>query len=193
MDKNLKNNIWFLIFCFFVLPLVLSLVLVWRFDSFLNNEFVERFIVVSGYLFTLCSLILVFILFKTFKVSDYKRSVANKNFLEKDASDKLVLSLTIIKDCVNENEVENLFDSCTNVKNIYNSLKIHESDVDLKAYSNEIKSVFSLLNRYSLSSIGYESDVEKLKSMSMANKHSIVLEVDGLLWQLEQRSSLNEN
>ncbi|PIC69063.1 hypothetical protein CSV67_05945 [Sporosarcina sp. P2] len=195
MIKKRKNNMRFLFITFFVTPFILSIVIGFNFldlNFLLENENIKSSLDISGYLFTLSSLSLVFILFKNFKRSDYTRFEINKNYLENNAEEKLVHSLTNIKVCLTENTVKDLYSSCIVIKNIYNDLKDEQSDVDLKAYTSEIKSVFNLLNKFKLSSIGFESDIVKFKSITSDNKHYIVGKIDELLWQLKQRSSLNE-
>ena len=189
--KKWKNNILVLLSLFFVLPIILSFILVLYFKDFLAHDFVTRFLSISGYLFTLSALILVFILFNTFKVSDYKRSMANEKFLEK-AFDNLPASLTTIKSCLRNNEPEELYESCGIVRGIFKSLQDSESDVDLKAYESEIKAVVNLINKHHLTTIGFDLDFERLKAMSADTKRQIAFTVDDLLLQLEQRSSLNE-
>lgn len=163
-----------------------------KFKTFLEQDFVERFVFTSGYLFTFSSLVLVFVLFNTFKVSDYKKSEANKNFLEKKAFEKLSSSLVIIKDCLSNNETKNLYESCGNVKEVFDSLKVSVSEVELTAYTTEIKPVFSMINKYKLSSIGFHSDVESLKNLSEDDKLIITSKIDVLMRKLEQRRSLDE-
>ncbi|MBT2572311.1 hypothetical protein, partial [Planococcus sp. ISL-110] len=183
---------WVLMILFFVVPTVISLVLALCFEKFLEHDFVAKFMTTSGYFYTLGSLILVFILFNTFKVSDYKKSVASKDFLEKRAFEELSSSLKTILDCLEKNETKNLHSSCMTVKEIYESVRDFESDVDLKAYSIEIRDVFSVLNKYKLSTIGYNSDVQKLENMRESYKFDIVTKIDRLVRQLEQRSNSNE-
>lgn len=192
LKKNWKNNLWLLLFAFLVLPMLLSFILVLNFNALLDYDFVKDLLSVSGYFFTLSSLILVFILFKTFKPSDYKRSLANDKFLERALVD-LPSKLTIIKNCVDRNETKGLYESCGMVTDVYNSLIVSESDVDLKAYRTEIKKIFNLVNTYKLSRIGFEADVKKLEKMRSANKRQIIFSIDDLLRQLEQRSSLHED
>jgi len=185
-------NIWVLLSLFFVLPIILSLILVLSFKNILENDFVEKIVFTSGYLFTLSSLILVFILFNTFKVSDYKRSAASKKYLEKKAFDKLYTSLTTIKNCVETNQVKDLYTSCMTVRETFNTLKFHDSDVELKAYSNEIKAVVNLINKYKLSTRGLDPKAKELKITPVDGKRKIVETIDTLLWHLQQRSSFHE-
>ena len=181
--------------CFLGLPIILSLLIIWLFDTILDIDLVEKFILISGYLFTASSLILVFILFKKFNVSDYKKSETSRIFLEKYAFDDLYSALKVIRDCVENYEFENLSVSCTTVRNIHNSLTAYEADIDLKAYRNEIKSVVNLVNKHGLSTISNANEVEKLKTMRKSNRRNIISKIDDLMWELDnrKRSRLNED
>lgn len=195
MKRWFINNKWILILCFLGLPIILSLLIIWLFDTILDIDLVEKFILISGYLFTASSLILVFILFKKFNVSDYKKSETSRIFLEKYAFDDLYSALKVIRDCVENYEFENLSVSCTTVRNIHNSLTAYEADIDLKAYRNEIKSVVNLVNKHGLSTISNANEVEKLKTMRKSNRRNIISKIDDLMWELDnrKRSRLNED
>lgn len=181
------NSKWSLILVFLGLPILLSVLIVWLFDAILDIDLVEKFILISGYLFTASSLILVFILFKKFNVSDYKKSETSRIYLEKHAFDELYSALKIIENCVRNYEVENLSASCAMVRNIHNSLTAYESDIDLKAYRNEIKSVVNLVNKHGLSAITKPYEVERLKSMRKSNRRNILSKIEDLIWELDNR------
>ncbi|WHX25645.1 hypothetical protein QNH47_16150 [Virgibacillus halodenitrificans] len=174
MKKNLRNNVWILFLLFFVLPIVLSFVLVFKFGEIFDYEIMEKILSISGYFFTLSSLILVFILFRVFRTSDHNKSVSDKEYLEEDAIKELLSSLRIIKACIQKDEVKGLYDSCSDVKHIYHSLNGYEEDVDLKAYSTQIKNLFSLINKHKLTSIGFEHNSEQLKKKSLKDKQKIM-------------------
>lgn len=184
--NELKSNIYVLIGLFLLLPIIVSLVVVFKFNSLLDNKITGDFILVSGYLFTFSSLILVFILLETFRISDYKKSVVNKDYLENDAITQLINSLDMINKCILEERVKDLYSSCRTVDHIYKSLKTYEKDVVLSAYSNQIGQVYSLLNRNSFFTFSYENDVEKLKNVSTEVKQNIVSKVDDLSRELNR-------
>ena len=179
-----------LIVCFLLAPIAISLVMVTYFDGFLESDFVQNLILVSGFLFTLSSLLLVFALLNTFNASDHQRSAANDKFLE-NALEKLVIALTAIKNDVKNTDVKQLYENCAVVTDIHDSLKISDLEVDLKAYTTEIKAVVNLINKHKLSSIGFESDINKLIAINTTDKHNIIVKIDRLLSQLQQRRYLN--
>lgn len=191
--RNILKNMWFLFFLFFIFPLLLSVILTWNYTSFLESEKVSNFVSISGYLFTFSSLALVFVLFKTFKLSDHKRSAASKNFLEKKGFKTLSSSLENILHCIEKEETKNLRESCMNVREIFYSLNSYGNDVDLKAYKTDIKDVFNLISRCNLINIGYDGDSEQLKNMPTKDKLAITNAAESLLRYLKQRSSLDES
>lgn len=192
MDSKVVNNPWSLFGFFLVLPLLVSFLLAWPFDALLEIKALQNFVYVSGYLFTASSLLLVFILFKRAKVSDYKKDEASKYFLENDAFVDLFLALTTIKNCIENDEVTNLSVNCLRVRHIHTLLVSYGSDTELKAYQKKIKSIYNLLAKHGLFTIGFASETIKLKEMSVQKKEVLVSEIGELLFQLEQRSSLNE-
>lgn len=177
---------------FLVLPLLVSLLVAWSFADLLDNKFLQDFIYLSGYLFTASSLLLVFILFKRSKVSDIKKDEANKKFLEEEAFVDLFLALTTIKACIEKDDVTNLGVNCFKLENIYNMLVSYGSDTDLKAYQNDIKSIYILLGKNDLFTIGLASETIRLKEMSIQKKQNLISEIGKLMLHLQQRSSLNE-
>ena len=184
--NRLKNNIWALIGLFFLLPTIVSLVVVFMFNSLLDFKNIRNFMDVSGYFFTFSSLVLVFILLETFRISDYKKSVVNKSFLENDAINQLINSLDLIQKCILEEKVDDLYQSCRNVDHIYKSLKTQEDDVVLSAYSNQIGHIYNLLNRNYFFTFSYDYDVRKLKNIPTDVKQNIVSKVDDLSRELSR-------
>lgn len=175
---------------FLIVPILLSFWIVINYSAFLEKAFVQNLILVSGYFFTFSSLLLVFALLNTFNASDHRRSTATDKFLE-DAPEQLVISLRAIKSDIKNTEVKHLYENCGVVIDIHDSLKISEAEVDLKAYTTEIKAVVNLINKHKLSSIGFESDTNKLIAITTADKHNIIVKIDRLLSQLKQRRYLN--
>lgn len=171
---------------FFVLPLVISLILVFEFSAMLDYKVIKNIISVSGYGFTFSSLILVFILYRSFKPSDYNKSVSVQKYLEEVAIEELGSSLGTIKTCIRENEVKGLAESSNTVAHIHGSLKEYEDDVILKAYSNHIKSLFNLINKHGLPSIGLKRDYKKLQKISDNNKSKIWRAADDLQRYLDR-------
>ncbi len=184
--NGLKSNRWVLIGLFLLLPTIVSLVVVFRFNWLLDNKIIGDFMSVSGYFFTFSSLALVFILLEAFRVSDYQKSIVNKEFLENDAINQLINSLENVKECILKEKVDGLYKSCRNVDHVYRSLTTYEYDVVLRAYSNQIKHVYNLLNRNSFFTFSFEYDVEKLRNISTDVKQHIVSEVDDLSRELKR-------
>lgn len=184
--NRLKSNIRVLIGLFFLLPTIVSLLVVLKFNWLLDIKIIRNFMDVSGYFFTFSSLVLVFILLETFRLSDYKKSVVNKNFLENDAISQLINSLDMIQKCILEEKVADLYKSCRNVDHVYKSLKTHEDDVVLSAYSNQIGHIYNLLNRNSFFTFSYDNDVGKFKNIPTDVKQDIVSKVDDLSRELSR-------
>lgn len=190
--KKIFKHIWVLAIFFLGLPIVASLVLVMKFSTFLENDFVQSLIAVSGYFFTFSSLLLVFALFNTFNPSDHQRAVADKKFVE-GSLDNLISSLRAIENGVKNCETEHLYESCEVVTDIFGSLENSGSDVVLKAYTTEIKQVVNLIRQHGLSTIGFNSDLSRLKAMKPTDTHNIISKVGRLVRHLEKRSNLNED
>lgn len=165
---------------FLLLPIIISLVLVSKYSEILNSPFIKETISVSGYFFSLSSLVLIFILFRSFRPSDYHKSVSDQKYLDDDAIGDLDSSLKTIKFCIQHNEVKDLVDSCNTVIHIYRSLKEHGDDLILKAYSNQIKDLFNLINKHALQRIGLTSDYEELRAISDSDKLMIWNKTDEL-------------
>lgn len=180
IDSNAKLFFWFLIF-----PVIITLIIVYFFKNMLKIEFITYFMSVSGYLFSLTSLILVFILFKTFRFSDYTRAVTDKNYLEKNAKIELIESLTDIQKSLYDNSVPNIIKSYLNIQYIYNSLKNYKEDVILKAYFPELKSIFNILNKYKFYTISIDKDITKWTEIPNDIKSDLYLKVDNLSTSLK--------
>lgn len=188
--KKIFKNMRTLILWFLVVPILLSFLIVINFNTFLEKAFIQNLILVSGYFFTFSSLLLVFALLNTFNASDHRRSTATDKFLE-SAPEQLVISLRAIKNNIKNTDVTQLYENCAVVTDIHDSLKISDAEVDLKAYTTEIKAVVNLINKHKLSSIGFESDINKLLAINTTDKHNIIVKIDRLLSQLQQRRYLN--
>jgi len=169
----MKNNVWKLVLYFFILPVLLTILIIYGFSGILEFELTKKILSVSGYLFTLSSLILVFILYQSFKPSDYHKSIRDQKYLDKEGIEELGLSLVNIKVCIINGKVEGLAENSSTVVHIHRSLKKHEEDAILKAYSNYIKKLFNLINTHGLISIGLNKDYKKMSGISRKNKLKI--------------------
>lgn len=178
--SKLKNKLLPLFLLFFVFPAVISLILVFYFGEILNYGIIKQIISVSGYGFSLSSLILVFILFRSFKPSDYQKTVSEQKYLDEDAIKELGPSLENIKSCISNNEVKGLEASSSAVLHIYRSLTDHKDDAVLKAYSNKLKKLSNLINKHKLPTIGITNDLGEFKRISDKNRSDIWMAADDL-------------
>lgn len=178
--NKFKNSVWLLFLFFFLFPLGLSLILVFKFNEIVNSEIIKQIISVSGYFFSLSSLILVFILFRRFKSSDFQKTASEQKYLEVDAIKELGSALENIKRCIHKSRVKGLSESSNTVLHIYRSLTEYDDDVILKAYSNKLKKLSNLINKHKLITIGISNDFERLRSISSKHKSEIWSSADDL-------------
>ncbi|AKG03391.1 hypothetical protein AAV35_000390 [Salimicrobium jeotgali] len=178
--KKIRSNVWYLILVFFGLPIAITTVIVFCTDGILEATLTKRIMTVSNYLFTVSSLIIVFVLYRNLNPSDYHKDAQEQKYLDENSIDDLYSASRKIKYCIKEQEVEGLAENCSTVSHVYNSLKNHENDVVLKAYQNHLKNLCHLINKNNLISIGLEGDFKTFQSIPKKNKTSIWRKADEL-------------
>lgn len=194
--KKLSKNNWLLITLFFISPMIISFVVAYFPNIFLNYIFLEDFMTVSSYLFTFSSLIIVFVLLNTFEASDYHRSVLNKDYLNSDGVKQLIWALENIEKCILGGKTVGLYKSYRRIGHIKKSLMRQNEDVVLKAYSSQINKIHNLLGRYDFKrfnkEINYESYEDPFDYLTSDVKDKIVGEIDDLSRELKRTYELIE-
>lgn len=194
--KKLRKNNRLLITLFFIFPMIISFVVAFFPNMLLNYIFLEDFMTVSSYLFTLSSLIIVFVLLNSFESSDYHRSDLNKDYLNSDGFKQLIEALDKIEECIKEEKTDGLYDSYRDIGHIKNNLMRENEDVYLKAYISQINKIYNLLSRFNFKRFNFKKSNFKWFNFKSSENHfdhltsdvkeKIVEEVDDLSRELKR-------
>jgi len=157
---------------FLLCPLGLGLLVTVVYSK--ENLILEKFMSFSGYFLAVSNVILFFLVYRTFKLSDYKKDVVNNNYLEGKAPETLLAAITVVNQCLNKNKVNGLSNAVFEIDHINKSLKTNTSDAWLKAYSSTIQEIVNLIYKYSIDKMDSN---EKLKEMNSDKKTKIQREI----------------
>lgn len=195
--KFFKNQWKPIIFIGF--PFLIAIFISIWFENLINIKKITTFITISSWLFSLSSLLLIFLVSEKFRISTFHRNIREKKFLDQDGVTKLKNAVQNIRLFIDDQiEIDSINTACEDIIYIYHKLKNQKQDTELYSLKNEIDDIFSKINQYNLPSIAHDKDIERWKKIDSSVKQTIgsmayTLEqdLDSLIKDIEKRKRSN--
>ncbi len=174
ISKNYFNNTKNLVIWFLISPTIIAIIfsilevyIPSNFKSSTIYSLLSNFKDFSSYLYSISSLLLVFILYRKYSHSNYSVDTHRVNYLENQGEEDLLSALNFIylilannlKDGIDQKELKK---SCINIKVISKKISTLENDVYLKALRYEIEEIVSLINVLKMEHDGL-NEINKLR------------------------------
>lgn len=121
-----------------------------------------NFVTSSGWFLSFFSVLLIFMTFDKVSESVILKNIGTKKYLEGDGTNQLIRALEDLLSVMDDKEdISYLKESCRYIKFIHNTLKSQKQDTLLSSLDEEIRDVFSDINKLKLESIGKNNDIGK--------------------------------
>lgn len=183
--KSYFNNTKNLIICFLITPTVIAIIfsilevyIPSNFKSSTMYSILSNFKEFSSYLYSISSLLLVFILYRKYTHSNYSIDTHRVNYLENQGEEDLLTALNFIYLILAENsedgiDQKKLKRSCIDIKVILNKISSLEDDFYLKALRKDIEGIVSLIKALKIEHEGL-NEINKLRLSNKTGKIQIL-------------------
>lgn len=157
--------------------------------EWLKYEYFSNFISLLGSMYTIVSLLLVFLLLKQYSHPDFVMEKTNLNYLNEGALPDLIHSLELLKKVLEERiDDREMLNKCYRKINYVFRLLRDVDSSSLSPYYYDIKNVIGLINKYKLRTDGISTLSDK-KYIDISDNVHDTLE---MLRGLEKERQVNE-
>ncbi|SFX83987.1 hypothetical protein [Staphylococcus hominis] len=166
-------------------PILFGVVMSTFFKNIFDLKWIMNFVTSSGWFLSFFSVLLIFMTFDKVSESVILKNIGTKRYLEGDGTNQLIRALEDLLSVMDDKEdISYLKESCRDIKFIHNTLKSQKQDTLLSSLDEEIRDVFSDINKLKLESIGKNNDIGKWKKIEEKEKESLIEKVYYLKKQL---------